>query len=102
MERRVEIMVIDELRHEWGDSDGFFFQYREGRFCEEGFQRVKKLLHLIDYKDGERLPKELVSLIFDIPFFLECNRSGFKFENEQLCNKAIVDFSNILFSRLGK
>jgi hypothetical protein len=104
MEKNTEKAIAAALRFEWEEEGGFFFDYRDGKFNEEAFLRAYRNVLTIDFSGEEKISKELVALIYDIPFFLICNedlvlrRGG----SRMLCEKSIADFAQLLMDKLQR
>jgi hypothetical protein len=102
VEKKIESEIAAALKFEWEQEGGFLFDYRDAKFNEEGFLRTYQNVLRIDFRGEEKISKELVALIYSIPFFLICNkepvvRMG---GSRILCEKAIASFTQLLMEKL--
>lgn len=102
METKIESEIAAALKFEWEQEGGFFFDYRDAKFNEEGYIRAYKSVLRINFRGEGKISKELVALIYSIPFFLICNkepvvRNG---GSRMLCEKAITAFTQLLMDKL--
>lgn len=61
--------LIRDLKFEWGEAGGFFFDLRDRKFNRIAFDRIKS----ISFEDEPLISREIVALIWSIPFFVEHN-----------------------------
>lgn len=102
MEQDIEKDIAADLRFEWEQEGGFFFDYRDGKFNEDAFVRAYQSVLRIDFRGEKKISKELVALIYSIPFFLMCNEDLVlrKGGSRMLCEKALGDFAQLLMEKL--
>jgi hypothetical protein len=62
--------IIEQLKPEWDRTTGFFGMLRIGILDESAFERVLKLILSINI-DGKSIDRRLVTLLWDIPLFME-------------------------------
>ena len=67
-------LILEQLKREWDRDNGFFGQLRIGKFDELGLSRFMELLKHIT-NDTELNDRRLVTLLWDVPLFMEWQTS---------------------------
>lgn len=90
--------IITRLDSFWDIDEGFFFKIREGRFLLVEAEEVMKFLKKIDFDNHEYIDKEIVTMLWYIPTFLEYNSHYFvdNKDFESTKNKLTNEISRIL------
>lgn len=63
--------IIDNLNKCWDYNEGFFGKLRQGLFDEVLFKEFLKLLKEISFDGADCIPKNVVSMLWYIPLFME-------------------------------
>jgi len=63
--------LLSYLESSWSDEDGFFYQLRAGNVKPESVDKLIDQLGSFNPENDSMLPKELVSMIWYIPIFME-------------------------------
>lgn len=95
--------VIELLKKEWDIDDGFLGSIRYRRFRQDRLERLLGILNAIIIEDNNCLQRELVTLLWFMPLFLEWQKQGFQeagMETEML-DSAVNHIVNELYRILG-
>lgn len=104
MEEEFEKRLKDALDFEWCEEGGFFFDFRFGKFNEDAYVRTRNLIIAIDFSGEEKISKQLVARIYDIPAFLQGNKEHVlrKGGSKMLYEMAYGEFTCLLSEKFSE
>ena len=95
--------IIELLGQEWEIEHGFLGKIRHREFDPEGLERLLNLLEIVQNDGEELIDRNLISLIWFIPLFLEWQKPSFVAAGKDIAplQSAINKIMPIMYKILG-